>query len=108
MEVLYNTMKKNVGKKNNKYKSKPSIMERLQEVCYRSREKCFGFVRGNYEEGSKEMTEKKKEWKKSFEVNPSKIKEGQCKIYSAKASGREIVVCKERGKLKIYPATKEE
>jgi len=48
------------------------------------------------------MSEKKKEMKKILEIDFKKMDEGSC-ILEETATGEKWAVCKDEGKIKIYP-----
>lgn len=54
------------------------------------------------------MTEKKQGAIKLFEIEPSKMPDNTCTIKTIHESNQKVAVCKERGKIKVYPIEKEE
>jgi len=56
-----------------------------------------------------EEKEKEKEKRKIVEFDPNEIHEGSCRVYTSFSDAKvRIAICKEKGKIKIYPVEKEE
>jgi len=55
------------------------------------------------------MEDQKEKRLKIIEFDPNEIHEGSCRVYTSVSDVKErFAICKEKGKIKIYPIEKEE
>jgi len=101
-------LRKHDGKEDYKHKGRPSTLERLQEVCHRSRQRFIGCLGTDDKGEGKEMTEKKQGAIKLFEIEPSKMPDNSCTIKTIRELNQKVAICKEQGKIKVFPVEKEE
>jgi len=96
-------MTKDERTKDNQHKGQPRPLERIQEACNRLRQRLIRHVRTNDKGESEEMTEKKQGMIKLFEIDYSKMPDNTCTIKTVSESNQKVAVCKEQGKIKIFP-----
>jgi hypothetical protein len=78
-------------------------MERIQETCHRLRQRLIRCAGANDKGESEEMTEKKQGMVKLFEIDYSKMPDNTCTIKTISESNQKVAVCKEQGKIKVFP-----
>jgi len=96
-------MTKDERTKDNQHKGQPGPLEGVQKTRNRQRQRYIRHLGTDDKGEGEEMTEKKQGAIKLFEIDASAMPDNTCIIKTISTSNQKVAVCKENGKIKVFP-----